>query len=162
MQFKLFSKELYTNRRGNLLYACNSDNVYALDRRDTAVKAAPGVYALDLMTGKVVWKTAPPVYPGRLQSNSSAPVVAGGLVWAGALDGHIRAYNVMDGAIVWDYDTMKEFETVNGVKGKGGAIDGPPPVISNGMLFVNSGYGLFGQAPGNVLLAFQVAPASSR
>jgi polyvinyl alcohol dehydrogenase (cytochrome) len=51
---------------------------------------------------------------------------------------------------------MKEYETVNGVKGKGGAIDGPAPVISDGMLFVNSGYGMFGQMPGNVLLAFSI------
>ena len=43
-----------------------------------------------------------------------------------------------------------------GVPGKGGAIDGPAPVAVDGMLFVNSGYGMFGQMPGNVLLAFEV------
>ena len=42
------------------------------------------------------------------------------------------------------------------VNGKGGAIDGPAPVVSDGMLFVNSGYGMFGQMPGNVLLAFKI------
>ena len=57
---------------------------------------------------------------------------------------------------VWDYNTVKEYETVNGVKGKGGSLDGPSPVVSDGMLFVNSGYGLFGELPGNVLLAFEV------
>jgi polyvinyl alcohol dehydrogenase (cytochrome) len=45
---------------------------------------------------------------------------------------------------------------VNGVAGTGGAIDGPGPVIVGGMLYVNSGYGMFGGAPGNVLLAFSV------
>ena len=28
----------------------------------------------------------------------------------------------------------------------------------NGLLFVNSGYGMFGQAPGNVMLAFKPKP----
>ena len=72
------------------------------------------------------------------------------------LDGHIRAYATTDGKILWDFDTVKEYETVDGIKGKGGAIDGPAPVVADGMLFVNSGYGMFGQMPGNVLLAFAI------
>ena len=46
---------------------------------------------------------------------------------------------------------MQDYKTVNGVKGSGGAIDGPGPVVVNGMVFVNSGYMRFGGAPGNVL-----------
>jgi hypothetical protein len=42
--------------------------------------------------------------------------------------------------------------------GRGGAIDGPGPVIAGGLLFVNSGYGTFGQMPGNLLQAFGVGP----
>jgi polyvinyl alcohol dehydrogenase (cytochrome) len=144
---------------GNYVYAANSDQTYGIDRRDSTLKPSPGLYALDLQTGQVVWNTPAPDCAGKsgcLASNSAAPVVTPGLVWAGGLDGHIRAYSTADGKIVWDYNTVKEFETVNGIKGKGGAIDGPPPVISNGMLFVNSGYGLFGQLPGNVLLAFAI------
>ena len=60
------------------------------------------------------------------------------------------------GKIVWDVDTARDFETVNGVKGAGGSVDGPGPVVVNGILYVNSGYGLLGGAPGNVLLAFSV------
>ena len=33
---------------------------------------------------------------------------------------------------------------------------GPGPVVANGMVFVNSGYGGFGGRAGNVLLAFGV------
>jgi polyvinyl alcohol dehydrogenase (cytochrome) len=43
---------------------------------------------------------------------------------------------------------------VNGVKATGGSIDGPGPVVVNGMVFINSGYSRFGGIPGNVLLAF--------
>ncbi|WP_456300534.1 hypothetical protein [Spirosoma telluris] len=45
---------------------------------------------------------------------------------------------------------------MNGIEGKGGSIDGSAPVVADGMLFVNSGYGLFGELPGNVLLAFEL------
>ena len=58
--------------------------------------------------------------------------------------------------MIWDFDTAREFETTNGDKAKGGSIDGPGPVIAGGMLFTNSGYGMWGGMPGNVLLAFSV------
>ena len=76
------------------------------------------------------------------------------MVFSGSMDGHMRAFASEDGKIIWDFDTRREFTTVNGVAAKGGAIDGPGPVVVNGMLFMNSGYGRFGGAPGNVLLAF--------
>ncbi|MEK6285784.1 MAG: hypothetical protein AABO57_08590 [Acidobacteriota bacterium] len=45
---------------------------------------------------------------------------------------------------------------MNGVKGKGGAMEGPGPTVVEGMLYVNSGYGSWGGIAGNVLLAFSV------
>ncbi len=51
---------------------------------------------------------------------------------------------------------MDVHETVNGVLGRGGSIDGPGPVIVNGTVYVNSGYPTAGGTPGNVLLAFSV------
>jgi len=56
--------------------------------------------------------------------------------------------------VLWDFDTAKDFETVNKVAAKGGSLDGPGPVVVGGMLFVNSGYAFFNGMPGNVLLAF--------
>jgi polyvinyl alcohol dehydrogenase (cytochrome) len=35
-------------------------------------------------------------------------------------------------------------------------IIGPGPVVVDGKIFVNSGYGAYGGRPGNVLLAFGV------
>ena len=66
----------------------------------------------------------------------------------------MRAYATDDGRILWDFDTVRDFETVNGIPARGGSIDGPGPVIANGLIFVNSGYGTFGQMPGNLLLVF--------
>jgi polyvinyl alcohol dehydrogenase (cytochrome) len=45
---------------------------------------------------------------------------------------------------------------VNGVPANGGAIDGPGPIVADGMLFASSGYVSLIGRPGNVLLAFGV------
>ena len=42
---------------------------------------------------------------------------------AGALDGRIFIYDAASGDIVWQYDTLRDFTTLNGVEGKGGSID---------------------------------------
>ena len=62
-----------------------------------------------------------------------------------------------DGKVLWDFDTVREFPAVNGVKANGGALDGPGPVVVGGVLYVMSGYlGSLGGAPASVLLAFTV------
>ena len=89
---------------------------------------------------------------------SAAPAIANDVVLAGALDGHLRAFRVSDGKLLFDYDTAHEFSAVNHVPAKGGAIDGPGPIVVNDMVLVNSGYGRFGEMAGNVLLAFALRP----
>ena len=122
---------------------------------------SPGLYALDLMTGEVVWEAVPPAEAcegkkGCYSSISAGVTVIDGVVFAGGLDGVIRAHSTIDGAVIWEFDTTRPVETVGGVPGRGGAIDGPGPVVAGGVLFVNSGYGTFFQMPGNLLLAFGV------
>jgi polyvinyl alcohol dehydrogenase (cytochrome) len=81
--------------------------------------------------------------------------VVPGVAFLGSWDGHLRAYDTKTGAIIWDFDTVQDFQTVNGVKARGGSINSMGPIPAGGMLYVTSGYG--GQAmPGNVLLAFSV------
>ncbi|MBS1596970.1 MAG: PQQ-binding-like beta-propeller repeat protein [Bacteroidetes bacterium] len=142
---------------GKYVYAANADNIIAIDTTESH-KPSPGIYALDVNTGKLIWEAPTPPCEGKncALANSAAPIVVPGIVFAGSLDGHIRAYASASGKILWDYNTVKEYETSNGLKGSGGAIDGPPPVVADGMLFVNSGYGMFNGASGNVLLAFEV------
>ena len=82
--------------------------------------------------------------------------VISGVVFSGSLDGHLRAYSVAAGEILWDMDTARDYDTVNGQKARGGSLDGSGAVITGGMLYVNSGYGQWGGMPGNVLLAFSV------
>jgi polyvinyl alcohol dehydrogenase (cytochrome) len=79
-----------------------------------------------------------------------------GVVFSGSVDGHLRAFNTEDGKVIWDFDTAKEYQTVNGVKAKGGSLDGAGPIVVGGMVYVNSGYSRNGGMAGNVLLAFGV------
>lgn len=143
---------------GKYVYATNSDNNVGIDKRDSSRKPSPGIFALDLFSGKVIWNTPAPACENKdcLSFNSAAPAVIPGIVFAGSLDGHIRAYSSKDGKILWDYNTARNYETTNGIKSKGGSIDGPAPVVADGMLYVNSGYGMFGEMGGNVLLAFEI------
>jgi polyvinyl alcohol dehydrogenase (cytochrome) len=58
---------------------------------------------------------------------------------------------------VWEFDTVRDFKTVNGVAAKGGSMGAAGPVVVGGTLFVPSGYlGVKNGLPGNVLLAFSV------
>ena len=75
---------------------------------------------------------------------------------SGSQDGGLRAYAADDGSLLWQFDTRREFTTVNGVIARGGSMDGPGPVVAGGLLFVNSGYGGLLGLPGNVLLVFGV------
>lgn len=118
-----------------------------------------GVFALDVATGKKVWSAAPPLCaerPNCSPAQSAAITAIPGVVFSGSVDGHLRAYSTKDGSVIWDYDTAHDFTTVNGVAAKGGSMDGPGPIVSGGMLYLDSGYGAWGGLPGNVLLAFSV------
>lgn len=139
------------------VYAALSDAQFDENHR-VSPTGGGGLVALRLTDGTEVWHAAPVPCPegrkGCSPAQAAAVTVIPGVVFSGSLDGHLRAYSTDDGHVMWDYDTVREFTTVNGVPGHGGAINGPGPTVVGGMLFVNSGYGFVGQMPGNVLLAF--------
>jgi polyvinyl alcohol dehydrogenase (cytochrome) len=123
-------------------------------------KGGGGLFAIKIATGEKIW-VASPAQGGckvaRCSPAQSAAVSAiAGAVFSGADDGHIRAYSTQDGKIIWDFDTVRQFDTVNKVPAHGGSIDGGGPAIAGGMVFVNAGYGSLFGIPGNVLLAFSV------
>jgi polyvinyl alcohol dehydrogenase (cytochrome) len=116
-----------------------------------------GMFALRLADGARVWHTPPipcDARPRCSPAQSGAVSALPGAAFSGSLDGHLRAYAAGSGQVVWDYDTVRTYETVNGVPGRGGSLDGPGPVIGGGMVFTNSGYTVDGGIPGNVVLAF--------
>ncbi|HEY7448543.1 MAG TPA: PQQ-binding-like beta-propeller repeat protein [Vicinamibacterales bacterium] len=121
-------------------------------------EAGGGMFALRLDNGQRVWYTPPPPCGPRERcspAQSAAVSAIPGVAFSGSVDGHIRAYSATSGAVVWDFDTVRMYDTVNGVSGRGGSLNVAGPAISGGTVFVNSGYVQNGM-PGNVLLAFSV------
>lgn len=127
--------------------------------------AKPGMYAVDIRTGKTLWYA--PAETGICGERefcqpglSAAASAMEGAVIGGAMDGHLRAYSSKDGSILWDIDTAATFATLDGGKAHGGSIGGAAgAVLSGGMLYVNSGYGIYFHMPGNVLLAYGLPKA---
>ena len=142
---------------GQRLYAGVNDSRRVTGGLDPTIGG--GLTALNPANGEKVWYTAPaPCPPGSKHCSpgqSAALTAVPGVVFSGSLDGHLRGFASETGQVVWDFNTVRDFQTVNGVPGNGGSLDGPGAVVANGMLFVNSGYPRFGGMPGNVLLAFE-------
>ena len=120
-----------------------------------------GLVAIRLRDGLERWYAdIPPQesmsqHPGISAAVSAIP----GSVFIGGLDGMVRAFSSFDGRPIWQFNTAKDFETINGVKARGGSIGSAGVTIVNGMVYVTAGYtGFQNGRPGNVLLAF--APSS--
>jgi polyvinyl alcohol dehydrogenase (cytochrome) len=141
--------------------AADDSQLYVSISDIAAPNGQPGLSALKIASGEKVWTTPTPKIECAagvrcVRGQPSPATVIPGAVFSGALDGHIRAYDVKDGAILWDFDTAQEFPTVNGVNAKGGSIDQGGTVVSNGLVLVNSGYGTWGTI-GHVMLVFEVS-----
>ncbi|WP_045742661.1 PQQ-binding-like beta-propeller repeat protein [Actinoplanes rectilineatus] len=130
--------------------------------------ADPGtVFAVNPADGQVLWQTPNPAdgcttggaaaFPD-VCALAHAPAVTSspGVVFEGSNDGKFRAYSATTGAVLWQYDTLREFAGVNGLTGFGSALSGSGgAVVSGGMVYVQSGYWPFYPSEhGNVLLAF--------
>jgi polyvinyl alcohol dehydrogenase (cytochrome) len=140
------------------------------DQLNSAVNAAPGLFALNVDSGELEWqylaqrgcefimKDPQETWPecSYDYGMSAAPTAIPGLVFAGGLDGKLRAIDADSGQLLWEDSTKRAFKTVNGMDGHGGAIDVDGPVVADGMVFIHSGYGLFNLMPGNVLLAYSI------
>jgi polyvinyl alcohol dehydrogenase (cytochrome) len=142
------------------IYVANSDVRFLRDgtrRLDPA--EGGGLFALNLSDGKMTMQVPPVPCGDRDRCSpalSAAVTVIPGVVFSGGVSGYLRAYATGDAGLLWEFDTARDYATVNGVPGHGGAIDGPGPVIVDGMLYLNSGYAQWSGIPGNVLLAFGV------
>lgn len=113
--------------------------------------------AVAIDTGRLLWRTPSPARPCTwgsarcAQAQLAAVTAIPGAVFAGSLDGRIRAYASDTGRILWEFNTGDVFDAVNGGQATGGGIDYGGQTVADGMLFVQSGSG---RQPGNALLAF--------
>ena len=125
----------------------------------------PGLHAIDINNGNILWsyRNKPDCSATRKKhihscdtnfGMSSATLVIDGAVVQGTNDGFLKVFDGDNGELLFSYDIAREFNTLNGVAGHGGSIDNASIVAANGLLLVQSGYGLLG-VPGNILLAFK-------
>ncbi len=138
--------------------------------QDFAERAVPedvvrGVFALNLLDGSTAWEFGVDAYctPERQKYvercatafGFTAPTtLVGDLVIAGSTDGRLYALDRNTGREVWWYDASRGYDGMNGIRGNGGTFGNNAAVAAGGLLIVNSGYGVWGVGPGNVMLAF--------
>jgi polyvinyl alcohol dehydrogenase (cytochrome) len=126
--------------------AADPDHVYVGTPFDGPTPGTEGgMNAIALATGALAWRTDAPTpvcawgSAGCLHTQTAAVSAMPGLVFSGAMDGHLRAYDTKTGKIVWDFDGAQSFDAVNGVQAFGGNLDSSPQVIADGTLFLNAG-----------------------
>ena len=156
---------------GNTLYVPVADPEHNLPN----YTPRPGISALNWRSGEIVWQqrvnrgceyrgAKRAIGLSNMQTSieqdynceyfyglSAASTATPELVFSGALNGLLRAYDGQSGQERWRFNTAIEV-----AGGHGGALDVAGPVIAGDMLYVTSGYAMFGQLPGNVLFAFRL------
>jgi polyvinyl alcohol dehydrogenase (cytochrome) len=153
---------------GELVFATVSDvsrtrwagNPFDTRRYILDPKRGGGLTALRVADGSRAWHFPSPhcpdgAPPGCSPAQPGAVTLIPGAVFATSNDGHVRAHAAADGRLLWDFDTAREFATVNGVPARGGSLDGQGVIVVDGLVLVSSGYPRNGGMPGNVLLAFR-------
>lgn len=119
-----------------------------------------GMHVKNIQTNETIWSV---LEPDRCEERthqcmtalSAPPTVTDSAVFASTLNGFVKAYDIETGETLWSFDTLRDFETVNGIEARGGSIDSAGVVIVGDQVITNSGYDKFGQIPGNVLLVFE-------
>jgi len=147
----------------NRIYAPINDMSYPEDvtRYKFETPAKPGLYALNAETGELLWSSPAADVCADLQGCdpgiSHAISAIPGAVIAGHMDGRLRIYASDNGESLWELNTVQDFNTVSGEKARGGSFSGGGAIVADGMIYVNSGYGIYNHMPGNLLLA--IGPA---
>jgi polyvinyl alcohol dehydrogenase (cytochrome) len=144
--------------------ASDRDNLYvALADIFIGPAGKPGLSAIRISDGKILWTTpgaSPVVCPWKNEwchaALSQAVTVIPGVVFAGSMDGHFRAYDTQTGKVLWDDDTAVVHHTVSDRDANGGGLDGAGPTVAGGMVYVTSGYQGRSRTSGSVLLAYSV------
>lgn len=130
----------------------------------------PGLLALNLKGGKELWRVdvSDQCEPSPTQAADATPscssyfglsgalLTTDELVFAGALDGTVRAWDVDTGKLLWQQNTAEPVTGNNGLSGHGGSIDVGGQVLAGDWLYVSSGVNLYGRMPGNVLRAYRI------
>ena len=151
---------------GGIMYGLADDGraIYVpVSDLDAPPPGRPGdLVALEPSTGTVLWRARQPEPvcswgegESCVGAQSAAPTVIPGVVFASAWDGFVRAHASSDGERIWEFDTGREFEAING-QARGGQIAAYPIQVVDGLVYVTSGASSQAR-PGNALLVFGLA-----
>lgn len=139
---------------GKRVFVAISDLKFATETINAGNRWNPkfggGITALDVVSGRKLWAAPPGVCddrPNCAPAQSAAVTGIPGAVFSGSFDSHLRAYSAEDGTVLWDFDTYRRFETVNGLTARGGALTGGGPAVIDGTVYAGAG---------SVLLAFSI------
>lgn len=142
---------------GDIVYVPVSDRSGISDEGEPR---QPGLHAIDMKTGEVLWYAEAPArcsgQQGCMEAYSAPITATDDLILAGSLNGVLFAHDPATGALVWEYNTAREYATINGVTARGGSLDATGPVLTGDYMIVNTGYATFGQMPGNAILVFKL------
>lgn len=125
----------------------------------------PGVYALDLKAGDIVWEKHPTHQSDgkEVASLFSASVsVTNDVLFASSMDGIVTAFDTATGETLWEFDSAITVMDVNGVRGNGGTLDSVGAIVADDNLLIHSGYSVFGgtneyqAGPGNTLFVLKL------
>ncbi|MGI9228880.1 MAG: PQQ-binding-like beta-propeller repeat protein [Gammaproteobacteria bacterium] len=124
-------------------------------------EARPGLFALDVFSGRQLWYARPDnICAERKDCDpgiSAAITAIPGAVFAGHMDGRLRVYDTDTGKVIWEHDSYRDYASLSGEPARGGSFGGGSgPMIADGKVYANAGYGLYFHIPGNVLLVFGV------
>lgn len=140
----------WENGGGSIVWGFAADDRFAyfsITRADERL----GLAAVHIHNGEIAWRATPPI------GGAAPAAVLPDVIFQASSTGVLHAFSAANGRGLWNFNTAREFETVNGIAAKGGNIVSAGPVVAGGMLFVPSGYSdLGGGNRGNVLLAFGV------
>jgi polyvinyl alcohol dehydrogenase (cytochrome) len=150
---------------GGVMYglAADSDAIYVpISDVYAELPDRPGdLVALDPTDGRVRWRAKQPdavcswgMDASCVGAQPAAPTVIPGVVFASAWDGFVRAHSSSDGELIWQFDTGRKFESINGTA-QGGQISAYPIQVVEGHVYVTSGASSLSR-PGNALLVFSV------
>jgi polyvinyl alcohol dehydrogenase (cytochrome) len=120
------------------IYAPISDMTQTHDQTMPTKPPHPGLYALDAANGQLEWSAPADDHcaartdcdPGILASISVIP----GAVFAGHMDGRVRAYDTSTGHVLWEYGSAREIKTLSGETAHGGSVGGGEPVVAGGVV----------------------------
>jgi polyvinyl alcohol dehydrogenase (cytochrome) len=117
-----------------------------------------GIGAVQLRDGERKWFTelTPAPALARYAGQDGALTAISGAIFSGGWDGVLRALDTATGRVIWEYNTVQSYTTINNVSARGGSLSVGGPTVAGKMLYVGSGYtGVRAGMPGNVLLAFE-------